>query len=192
MFSLTIKRMAIGRGRSNIGTLRHRLRSSQSAPSRWLARACRRDRFRNDSHPSARPFCAAVAANHSKASRGGRTSIDLSRIGSVSRGGTPLNSINRRNRARCPTCGVVESMRKIECQSDVGGQYIADIKVARGVTGGASGSAIAANAVTGTRYEITVRFRDGSTTVFNEANARTWQLGSRVMVIGRSSVASNN
>jgi hypothetical protein len=40
-------------------------------------------------------------------------------------------------------------MRKIERQSDVGGQYIADIKVVRGVTGGASGSAIAANAVRG-------------------------------------------
>jgi hypothetical protein len=30
-------------------------------------------------------------------------------------------------------------MRKIERQSDAGGQYTADIKVAKGVTGGASG-----------------------------------------------------
>jgi hypothetical protein len=88
-------------------------------------------------------------------------------------------------------CGVVESMRKIERQGDVGGQYIADIKVSRGVTGGASGTAIAANAVTGTGYEITVRFRDGSTAVLNEASLRTWPLGSRGMAIGRSNASSN-
>jgi hypothetical protein len=97
------------------------------------------------------------------------------------------DTINRRNRARCPACGVVESMRKIERPSDVGRQYTADIKVARGVTG----SAIAANAITGKGYEITVRFRDGSTTVLNEASPRTWPLGSRVMVIGRSIASSN-
>jgi hypothetical protein len=39
-------------------------------------------------------------------------------------------------------------MRKIERQGGVGDQYAADIRVARGVTGGASGSAIAANAIT--------------------------------------------
>jgi hypothetical protein len=82
-------------------------------------------------------------------------------------------------------------MRKIERQGDVGGQYIADIRVARGVTGGASGVAIAANAITGKGYEITVRFRDGSRTVLNEASPRTWPLGSRAMVIGRSNASSN-
>ena len=150
-----------------------------------------RDRFRNESHPSARPFRAAVAANHSKASRGGRTSIDASRHWISIEGSTPLNTINHRNRARCPACGGVESMGKIERQSYVGGQYIADIKVSTGVTGGASGTAIAANAVTGKGYEITVRFRDGSTTVLNEASPRTWPLGSRVMVIGRSNASSD-
>jgi hypothetical protein len=101
------------------------------------------------------------------------------------------NTINRRNRASCPACGVVESMRKIERPGDVAGQYTTDIRVARGVTGGASGSAIAANNLTGRGYEITVRFRDGSTTVLNEASPRTWPLGSRVMVIGRSYASSN-
>jgi outer membrane lipoprotein SlyB len=101
------------------------------------------------------------------------------------------DTINRRNRAQCRTCGVVESMRKIERQGDVGGHHTADIKVAGGVTGGAFGSAIAANAITGKGYEITVRFRDGSTTVLNEASPRTWPLGSRVMVIGRSMASSN-
>jgi hypothetical protein len=101
------------------------------------------------------------------------------------------DTINRRNRVRCPACGVVESMRKIERPGDVGGQYTADIRVERGVTGGTSGSAIAANAITGKGYEITVRFRDGSTTVLNEASPRTWPLGGRVTVIARSNASSN-
>jgi hypothetical protein len=101
------------------------------------------------------------------------------------------DTINRRNRVRCPDCGVVESMRKIERSRDVGTQDSSNLRVARSVSKGVSGGAIAANAITEKNYEITVRFRDGSTTVFNEANARTWQLGSRVIVIGRSS-ASNN
>jgi hypothetical protein len=90
-----------------------------------------------------------------------------------------------------PACGVVESMRESERQSDVGGQYVADIKVARGVTGGVPGSTMAANAITGKGYEITVRFRDDSTTVLNEASPRTWPLGSQVMVIGQSNASSN-
>jgi hypothetical protein len=102
-----------------------------------------------------------------------------------------LDPINRRNRVRCPACGVVESIRKIEHPADVGGQYAADIKVARGVTDGASGGATAANTRTVKAYEITVRFRDGSTTVLNEASPRTWPLGSRVMVISRSNASSN-
>lgn len=102
-----------------------------------------------------------------------------------------LDTINRRSRVRCPACGVVESMRKIEPPDNVGGQYTGDTKGARGVAGGASGVAIAANDRTGKGYEITVRFRDGSTTVLNEASPRTWPLGSKVMVIGRSNASSN-
>jgi hypothetical protein len=79
-----------------------------------------------------------------------------------------------RNRAWCPECGFVESIRHIESRGNVG------------VAGGVSGGAIAASAVTGRDYEVTVRFRDGSTTVFNEATPRTWRLGSRVIVIGGS------
>jgi hypothetical protein len=101
------------------------------------------------------------------------------------------DTISRRNRVRCPDCGVVESMRKIERSRDVGTQDSSNLRVARSVSSGVSAGAIAASAIAEKNYEITVRFRDGSTTVFNEANARTWQLGSRVIVIGRSSVASN-
>jgi hypothetical protein len=40
-----------------------------------------------------------------------------------------------------------------------------------------------AGSVAGATREITVRFRDGSTTVFNDADGRPWRVGSRVVVI---------
>jgi outer membrane lipoprotein SlyB len=58
------------------------------------------------------------------------------------------------------------------------------------VAGRVSGGAIVAKPTTSKSYEITVRFRDGSTTVFNETGSRTWRLGARVIMIGRS-IASN-
>ena len=100
-------------------------------------------------------------------------------------------TINRRTRVRCRDCGVVESIRQIERSSDVGRQDTVAVKIAGGAGGGASGSASTARAIAQSDYEITVRFRDGSTTVINEANAGMWQLGNRVIVIGRSKVSNN-
>jgi hypothetical protein len=88
-------------------------------------------------------------------------------------------TIHRRSRASCSECGVVESIREIARLEGVGRQ---DVKLAGHVSGGA----IVASAITGKSYEVTIRFRDGSTTVFNEAGTRTWRLGTRVIVIGRS------
>ncbi len=96
----------------------------------------------------------------------------------------------RRIGVRCPECGVVESIRKIELSGDIGGQGTVGVKVAEGVSAVASSDAIATEAVTARIYEITVRFRDGSRTVLNETTPRSWRLGSRVMVIGRSSLRS--
>ena len=96
-------------------------------------------------------------------------------------------TINRQNRASCPECGVVDSVRQIERSGGVGRRDTLDVKVAaRG-----SGGAIASSALGGKSYEITIRFRDGSTIVLNEVDPRTWRLGTRVMVIGRVS-ASND
>jgi len=61
-------------------------------------------------------------------------------------------------RAACAGCGVVELVREIDTRGD--------------------------HAVESTRsYELTIRFQDGSTRVFNEATPRTWRPGARVMVI---------
>lgn len=66
----------------------------------------------------------------------------------------PQAAVNRRNRAWCSACGVVESMRQIEPSGEVG------------------------------RQELTIRFRDGRTVVLTEATERSWRLGNRVIVIG--------
>jgi hypothetical protein len=99
-----------------------------------------------------------------------------------------LATINRRNRALCLECGVVESIRQIERSSDVGRLRT---KAVGHVFGGASLSTVASNAEAESVYEFTVRFRDGSTTTFNEANPRSWPLGSRVILIGGSTASTN-
>jgi len=61
-------------------------------------------------------------------------------------------------RTTCAECGVIESVREIDTRGE--------------------------QAAESTRsYEITIRFRDGSRRVFNEATPRTWRSGTRVMVI---------
>lgn len=64
---------------------------------------------------------------------------------------------------RCPECGVIESVRPL-----------AD----------ATGSAIPAREAARGGHEVTVRFRDGSTTTFDAATPRHWRVGSIVNVIG--------
>lgn len=94
-----------------------------------------------------------------------------------------------RNRARCPECGVVESIRQIARSGDTGGHAAGAGRVARRASSKGSGSAMAADGATTNGYEITVRLRDGSKTVFNEPSPRSWQPGSRVLVISRADAA---
>jgi hypothetical protein len=76
-------------------------------------------------------------------------------------------------RVTCSECGVVESIREI-ARPEVVGRQDNDVKLAPRV----SGAAIVARTIAGKSYEITVRFRDGSTTVFNEAHERgEWAVG---------------
>jgi hypothetical protein len=100
---------------------------------------------------------------------------------------TPRPPTHRRYRARCPECGVVESMREIGRSGDRGGQAAIDLDG----TGRTCGSAIDADAAAEQCFEITVRFRDGSRTIFREASPRTWRAGNRVMVIGRADPSSD-
>jgi len=92
------------------------------------------------------------------------------------------DTIHRRDSTSCRECGVVTSIRQIQQFRALGGDDLGDAKLAGGTPVGASG-AIAVSAAPGNRYEIKVRFRDGSTTVLNEATARNWQTGMRVIVV---------
>ena len=96
-------------------------------------------------------------------------------------------SINRQNRASCPECGVVDSVRQIERSGIVGRQATLDAKVAERVPAGA----VASSTIAGKSQEITIRFRDGSTMVLSEAAPRTWPKGTRVIVIGRSTASKD-
>ena len=61
-------------------------------------------------------------------------------------------------RTTCAECGVIESLREIQSRAE--------------------------QAAESTRsYEFIIRFRDGSTRVFNEATPRIWRLGAEVKVI---------
>jgi hypothetical protein len=98
--------------------------------------------------------------------------------------------INRRTRASCSECGVVESIRQVERSGAIGQQDATKAKVA----GRASSGEIAPGAISPKSYEVTVRFRDGSTTVLDRAGPHALRLGDRVVVIGRSnhSILSSN
>ena len=71
---------------------------------------------------------------------------------------------------RCPECGVVKSIRVIA-----------------GSPAGSGSAPVLGSSNAGLeglrRYEITVRFRDGATTILNEASPRDWQVGNHVIVI---------
>lgn len=83
---------------------------------------------------------------------------------------------------RCPECGVIESVREL---GDSGGAnaLVPVANDARG-PGAATDGAIAAKDGRRYGYEVTVRFRDGSTTTFDVAGPRPWRVGSRVNVMG--------
>lgn len=95
------------------------------------------------------------------------------------------------NRAGCRECGVIKSISHIERYGDVGAQDKADGKVAGRISGRSFGSTVAGSGATGKSYDVTVRFRDGSTMIFNEATPRAWRTGSRVIVIAGSSGSNN-
>ena len=92
-----------------------------------------------------------------------------------------------RNRAQCAECGVVTSMRRIERAVGSDGHAVSR---ARGRTGDGNGAASATSddVPAGARYEVTVRFRDGTTALFVEDLPRSLPLGGRVIVIGRAGV----
>lgn len=105
--------------------------------------------------------------------------------------------------AICADCGVIESIQLINepkttsgigivggavvgglLGHQVGGGRGKDVATVAGAVGGAvAGNEIEKRAGSTQHYEITVRFEDGSTRVFNQVNAPTWRSGDQVRVI---------
>lgn len=92
---------------------------------------------------------------------------------------------NLRGRSPCAECGVVTSTRRIERAVESDGQDASRADDRAG-DGNRAGSATSGGVPAGARYEITVRFRDGTTAIFVEDLPRSLPPGGRVMVIGRS------
>jgi hypothetical protein len=96
-------------------------------------------------------------------------------------------STDLRGRVPCVECGVVTSTRRIARSGGFDGQDASHADD-RARHGNGAGSAMTGDVPAGARYEITVRFRDGTTATFAEDRPRSLPLGGRVIVIGRSGV----
>lgn len=110
---------------------------------------------------------------------------------------------NAPSEAICAECGVIESVRVINDAKEASGIGLVGGAVVGGLLGnqvgggrgkdvatvvGAVGGAVAGNEIekrsgSTQHYEITVRFDDGSSRVFNEASPPAWQPGDHVRVI---------
>lgn len=118
---------------------------------------------------------------------------------------------NTRSKVICAECGVIQSLREIVQPGDGGAVGIVGGAVVGGLLGnqvgggrgkdlatvaGAVGGAMAGNEVqkrmeTAKRYEIVVRFEDGSSRVYTETNQTAWRAGDHVKVVN-GELRSNN
>ncbi len=107
------------------------------------------------------------------------------------------------NKAVCADCGVIVSTQLINnvkkasgvgmvggavvgglLGNQIGGGRGKDLATVAGAVGGAvAGNEIEKSSGSTQHYEITVRFENGSSRVFNQVNPPTWQSGDQVRVI---------
>ena len=103
----------------------------------------------------------------------------------------------------CRDCGVIDSVREIKTQGEgtglgavaggvlggvlghqIGGGRGKDVATVVGAVGGAvAGHQVEKSVRSGSKFEITVRFDDGSSQVFRQDQAPTWRTGDRVKVV---------
>jgi outer membrane lipoprotein SlyB len=108
-----------------------------------------------------------------------------------------------RRKAACTDCGVIESVRQIDSRKEImegcaagdvtaarmsytliaGSQHNDSMTLADAVDGVIFGERGAKKVSVTTRYQMVVRFRDGSRHVFNEETPRTLRVGDRIQVI---------
>ena len=125
--------------------------------------------------------------------------------------GSAEHTGNASTQAKCTECGVIDSIREVTTKGEgsglgvVGGAVVGgllgnqvgagsgkDVATVVGAVGGAvAGNQIEKSAKSTKSYDITVRFEDGSSRVFHEANPSAWRSGDRVKVIN-GVIRSNN
>ena len=100
---------------------------------------------------------------------------------------------SNRSQVKCPECGTIISVREIEGVRDADWRESVNFDAVRRAIGIAATSGIDTTRPADRVYEIAVRFRDGTTTVFNEPGPPTWRIGNRLIVIpGAEPPASDN
>lgn len=87
-----------------------------------------------------------------------------------------------RLRGKCDQCAVVTSIREIE-SLEHGIHSVAGSSMTKGVND-------VMKAEVGRRYEVTVRMRDGSTRVFEQAHTANWRMNERLIFIEGSSAGN--
>ncbi len=92
-------------------------------------------------------------------------------------------STTLRAKAKCPECGTIASVREIEGLRDADWRESEYFDAIRRAIGIAATSGVDTTRPSERDYEIAVRFRDGTTTVFNEPGPPTWRIGDRLIVI---------
>ncbi len=138
-------------------------RSSARFPSRTPAAPAKSERSSPARPPTGPPICAPRKNKHRMPPRGSPNTT--------------------RYRASCTECGTIASVREIPAWRDVGWRERVDVKGHPRDAGITSTIAIDKAPASERIYEVTVRFRDGTTTVFNESGAPTWRVGNHVIVI---------
>lgn len=88
----------------------------------------------------------------------------------------PAKSAKAYARRRCPECGVIVSMQKIQDRDDA--------PVIQTAGGARAGNPDEVSGKLSSRYAITIRMSDGSIRVIENANPPQWRTGERLIVIG--------
>ncbi|MBI4291844.1 MAG: glycine zipper 2TM domain-containing protein [Betaproteobacteria bacterium] len=156
----------------------------------------------SDGTAAARPQSKPVAKTASKPTQVAGNASTAARNAPAANSPAPA-PVQMSAAPKCTECGVVESVREVETQGQASGLGAVGGAVAGGVLGnqvgggrgkdvmtvvGAVGGALAGHQIekkvkSTKSYEITVRFENGSTRVFTEANAPAWRQGDKVRIV---------
>ena len=95
------------------------------------------------------------------------------------------------SRASCSECGTITSIREVANTAATARQEISEARRDHGIAIAPSTRARAAVEAGAQVYEITIRFRDGRTSVFTEPGPPTWRVGSRIVLIAGATPRPN-